>query len=37
MGPIAVPWRLGGFALVESVSVNRGVEYHALAGWNAAA
>ena len=37
MAPIAVPWRLGGFALVESVSVNRGVEYHALAGWNAAA
>ena len=36
MGPIAVPWRLDGFGLVESVSVNRGVEYHTIAGWNAA-
>jgi len=36
MGPIAIPWRLRGFGLVESVSVNRGVEYHTIAGWNAA-
>lgn len=36
MGPVAVRWRLDGFSLVESVSVNRGVKYHDLARWKAA-
>ena len=36
MGAIAIPWRLDGFGLIESVSVNRGVQYHTLAAWNAA-
>lgn len=35
MGPVEVRWRLQGFSLVESVSVNRGVEYHDIASWNA--
>lgn len=34
MDPIAIRWRLDGFGLIESVSVNRGVEYHAVAAWN---
>ena len=29
----AIRWRLSGFSLVESVSVNRGVEYHDIAQW----
>ena len=29
----AVRWRLAGFSLVESISVNRGVEYHDIAQW----
>ena len=33
----AVRWRLAGFSLVESVSVNRGVEYHDIASWKASA
>jgi 2'-5' RNA ligase len=36
MGSIAIPWRLDGFGLIESVSVNRGVEYHSVAAWKAA-
>ena len=35
MAPVAVRWRLDGFSLVESVSVNRGVNYHDLACWEA--
>lgn len=35
MDDIAIRWRLGGFRLVESVSVNRGVEYHTVAAWKA--
>ena len=35
MAPVAVRWRLDGFSLVESVSVNRGVIYHDLARWEA--
>lgn len=31
--PMAIRWRLDGFSLVESVSVNRGVEYHDIASW----
>ena len=37
MGPVEVRWRLHGFSLVESVSINRGVEYHDIASWNAGA
>jgi 2'-5' RNA ligase len=33
IGPVAIRWRLDGFSLVESVSVNRGVEYHDIASW----
>jgi 2'-5' RNA ligase len=35
MDPVAIRWRLDGFRLVESVSVRRGVEYHAVGAWNA--
>ena len=35
MEPIEVRWRLSGFSLVESVSVNRGVVYHDIERWNA--
>ncbi len=37
MDPVAIKWRLDGFSLVESVSVNRGVEYHDIASWKASA
>lgn len=36
LGPVQVRWPLNSFSLVESVSVNRGVEYHDIASWNAA-
>ena len=36
MHTVAIRWRLEGFRLVESVSVNRGVVYHDIASWNAA-
>ena len=35
MRNVAIRWRLEGFSLVESVSVNRGVVYHDIAAWNA--
>ena len=35
MDPVEVRWWLEGFSLVESVSVNRGVEYHDIARWKA--
>ena len=35
MDSVEVRWRLEGFSLVESVSVNRGVEYHDIARWEA--
>jgi 2'-5' RNA ligase len=35
MRSVAIRWRLEGFSLVESVSVNRGVVYHDIASWNA--
>ena len=35
LDPVAVRWRLNGFSLVESVSVNRGVVYHDIASWDA--
>lgn len=35
MSPVNIRWPLRGFSLVESVSVNRGVEYHDIASWNA--
>lgn len=35
MRTVAIRWRLEGFSLVESVSVNRGVVYHDIATWNA--
>ena len=35
IGPIEVRWRLENFSLVESVSVNRGVEYHDIGCWKA--
>ncbi|MBT8041195.1 MAG: RNA 2',3'-cyclic phosphodiesterase [Xanthomonadales bacterium] len=35
MAPVAVRWRLDGFSLVESVSVNRGVIYRDIARWKA--
>lgn len=35
MDPIEVRWRLNDFSLVESVSVNRGVEYHEIGCWKA--
>lgn len=35
MDPIEVRWRLNSFSLVESVSVNRGVEYHDIGCWKA--
>jgi len=33
MSPVTIPWRPGGFRLVESISVRRGVEYHTVAAW----
>ena len=33
MDPVEIRWRPRGFSLVESVSVNRGVEYHDIASW----
>ena len=35
IGPVAIKWPLDGFSLLESVSVNRGVEYHDIASWAA--
>lgn len=35
MRSVAIRWRLEGFSLVESVSVNRGVVYHDIASWKA--
>jgi 2'-5' RNA ligase len=35
MDSVEVRWRLNGFSLVESVSVNRGVVYHDIESWNA--
>lgn len=35
IGPVEIRWPLRGFSLVESVSVNRGVEYHDIASWKA--
>ena len=35
MDPVEVRWRLNGFSLVESVSVNRGVDYHEIGCWKA--
>jgi 2'-5' RNA ligase len=35
MDSIEVRWRLENFSLVESVSVNRGVEYHDIGCWKA--
>ena len=35
MDSVEVRWRLQGFSLVESVSVNRGVVYHDIASWKA--
>jgi 2'-5' RNA ligase len=35
MPTVAIRWRLEGFSLVESVSVNRGVVYHDIATWSA--
>jgi len=37
MDPVAVSWRLDGFSLVESISVNRGVIYRDIGRWKAAA
>ena len=37
MAPVAIQWPLEGFSLVESVSINRGVEYHDIASWKASA
>jgi 2'-5' RNA ligase len=37
MAPVAIHWPLEGFSLVESISVNRGVEYHDIASWKASA
>lgn len=36
ISPVAIKWPLDGFSLVESISVNRGVEYHDIASWTAA-
>ena len=33
MEPVNIRWRLEGFSLVESISVNRGVVYHDIASW----
>jgi len=33
MQPIAIAWRLHGFSLMESISVDKGVEYHSLGRW----
>jgi 2'-5' RNA ligase len=35
MDPIEIKWRLNGFRLIESVSVNNGVEYHSMGHWKA--
>jgi 2'-5' RNA ligase len=35
MDPIEIKWWLNGFSLIESVSVNRGVEYHSIGQWQA--
>ncbi|MGD2130906.1 MAG: RNA 2',3'-cyclic phosphodiesterase [Lysobacterales bacterium] len=35
MHPIAIEWRLQRFSLLESVSVEKGVEYHPLGHWEA--
>jgi 2'-5' RNA ligase len=36
IGPVQVRWPLNRFSLVESVSLNHGVEYHDIASWRAA-
>jgi 2'-5' RNA ligase len=33
MDPVAIEWRLSGFDLMRSVSVEKGVEYHSLGHW----
>jgi len=33
--PVNIEWTLNGFSLIESVSVNRGVEYHSIGHWEA--
>ena len=37
MDSVAIQWPLESFSLVESVSINRGVEYHDIASWKASA
>ena len=33
--PVNIEWALNSFSLIESVSVNRGVEYHSIGHWEA--
>ena len=33
--PVNIEWTLNGFSLIESISVNRGVEYHSIGHWEA--
>jgi 2'-5' RNA ligase len=35
MDPVAIEWCLGGFDLIESVSIRSGVEYHSIGHWQA--